>query len=259
MSYEEFCKAHGFSPPFTEFYGLRKTLCEYLKLKTNEMIQFTVPNIPQFLSILLLSPRPGKNVYQNFLKKLYEKPKFETKWEAPLNISLSDEWWRRAHSCAVNFTNDTKLMWFQIRLTHRILSTNTFLSKIGVADSQLCSFCGEELEELVHLYWSCNYVQMLWTSLFHWINGKTNMSLNLVLEDILFGKFSGPKILNLIITLCKYHIYRRRLLKCRPCFDLLKIEINQYYHIEKYIFKTNCKLSDFNIRWAPMVLLFADL
>ena len=258
MNYEQFCMTHDFSPPFTEFYGLRKTAREYLNLKHFENVDVVLPNLPQPIALFLVLSRPGIFIYNFLSKQLYEKPKFEKKWESVLNIPLSDDWWRKAHSCAVNFTNDSKLKLFQIRLTHRILSTNTFLFKIGLSTSQLCSFCKDEPEETIHLYWSCKLVQSFWSSLFYLINQSSDFIVNYNRENILFGKFEGPKLINLIISLGKYHIYRRRLVKCLPCLEYFKIELLHYYKIEKYIFRTKCQLQDFNNRWTHMAYLFQE-
>ena len=125
-------------------------------------------------------------------------------------------------------------------------------------NSQVCSFCKDEPERIIHLYWSCKHVQSFWSSFFHWINETSDSEISYNREDILFGKFEGPKIINLIICLGKYHIYRRRLMKSLPCLELFKIECSHYYKIEKYIFQVKCQLQDFNSRWTPMAHLFQE-
>jgi hypothetical protein len=58
-----------------------------------------------------------------------------------------------------------KLCWFQYRIIHRILGTNTFLYKIKVKDCNLCTFYKEEPETIEHLLWGCHKVSDLWHEL----------------------------------------------------------------------------------------------
>ena len=60
-----------------------------------------------------------------------------------------------------NKDKDSKLLWFQYRINHRILTTNTFLKKINISDDPLCSFCHDENETLEHLFWHCSNTQNL--------------------------------------------------------------------------------------------------
>lgn len=48
---------------------------------------------------------------------------------------------------------------------HRRISTNDFLTKIGIKDNPNCSFCNREPEKLLHCFWSCPIVASFWHSL----------------------------------------------------------------------------------------------
>ena len=174
-----------------------------------------------------------------------------------MNIITSREWWRKAYKCSINFTSDTNLMWFQIRITHRIISTNSFLYKIGVLANDKCSFCKNESEDIIHLYWSCDIVKQFWRDFDEWICQKTGVILELRPADVFFGKFEAPRILNLMICLGKFHIHKRRLKNVKPNLEVVKKEILDYYNIEKYIFAKNCDSDKFLNRWSPMAHLFS--
>jgi hypothetical protein len=51
---------------------------------------------------------------------------------------------------------------FQYKLLHRIFPTNTFLFKIGIKDSDLCSFCKIATDFIMHYIWQCPKVQEFW-------------------------------------------------------------------------------------------------
>ena len=59
---------------------------------------------------------------------------------------------------------------FQFKFLHRKIATNVFLYKIGIKQTVSCSFCEEQKETLVHLFWTCKYTQNFWKSMFEWIS-----------------------------------------------------------------------------------------
>ena len=73
--------------------------------------------------------------------------------------------WYKAYQSALKCTKRTRLVEFQFKFLHRRISTNDFLTKIGIKDNPDCSFCNEELEKLTHLFWSCSKVTTFWNSL----------------------------------------------------------------------------------------------
>jgi len=58
-------------------------------------------------------------------------------------------------------TNDSKLKKFQYKLLHRALPTNTFLVKIGIKNSDLCNFCKNASDSILHYIWLCPVVTVL--------------------------------------------------------------------------------------------------
>ena len=44
------------------------------------------------------------------------------------------------------------------------LPTNSFLHKIAVKESDLCTFCKEETDTLLHLFWQCKVTSVFWGS-----------------------------------------------------------------------------------------------
>ena len=73
--------------------------------------------------------------------------------------------WREAYQLAAKYTKSTRIIEFQYKFLHRRISTNDFLTKIGVKDNPNCSFCNNEPEKLLHLFWPCPKVAFFWHSL----------------------------------------------------------------------------------------------
>ena len=86
-----------------------------------------------------------------------------------------------------------------IDFIHQILATNTFLKKIGVKDSALCSFCNIEEETLMHLYYDCKLVSRLWYLVEQWIYEKTGILLNYTTFEIVFGNLVDNSVHKILL------------------------------------------------------------
>ena len=60
---------------------------------------------------------------------------------------------------------ETKLQTFQFKLLHRKIATNYYLYKIGIPLTEICTFCEQNTESLIHLFWDCELVQAFWQKL----------------------------------------------------------------------------------------------
>ena len=64
---------------------------------------------------------------------------------------------------------DTYTRDFRYKLLNRIIFTNKKLSKFGLADSPLCTFCGEEEKSPEHLFILCNFSKSFWKEISCWL------------------------------------------------------------------------------------------
>ena len=95
--------------------------------------------------------------------------------------------WHDIYKLPFNVVIDTKSREFQYRILNRYLTTSSFLHKIGLANSPLCTFCKQESESLEHLLIICSCTKSFWSDFITWSN-QLNISLrDLSDSDILFG------------------------------------------------------------------------
>ena len=73
--------------------------------------------------------------------------------------------WPAIYSGLKNSTSDTRLKWFQYRILHRVLTTNNYLYKRKVIDS--------DRETIRHLLWDCTYTETFWKHVLEWITKHT--------------------------------------------------------------------------------------
>ena len=114
---------------------------------------------------------------QNSAKGLIDassKKKLQRNLKAKVNGWLRTVNWESTYSLPFWCSKETKLREFQFKPLHRRIATNDFLYKIGIKQSDSCTFCGETTENLVHLFWSCKYSNAFWKDCYQWIMQNTS-------------------------------------------------------------------------------------
>jgi hypothetical protein len=111
------------------------------------------------------SQKGSKDMY-HILDSNLIKLKCEEKWTEALNVILN---WKEIYCLPFITTKSSKLQWFQYRIIHRILGTNSLLYEINQKPNDKCSFCLEEVEKIERIFWSCNKISKLWEDLNNWI------------------------------------------------------------------------------------------
>ena len=120
--------------------------------------------------------------------------------------------WQCVYSFSFEYTKCTRLLTFHFNFLHRRLATNTFLSKIGIKDTDKCSFCGDEPESIVHLFWSCQKTSSFWNSVTNWLLcGIVDQTfrLNCAVALGLRPSFAGVKrLINFCLLIARYFIWK---------------------------------------------------
>jgi hypothetical protein len=101
-----------------------------------------------------VSNKKAKFIYRSLIDKIVQNPtdKF-LKWEELLDIEIT--------VCSEYFVimkrpcRDTYLRNFQFKFLHRIIATNSFLYKIKLKDTHLCTSCKANNETIEHLFFDC--------------------------------------------------------------------------------------------------------
>ena len=145
--------------------------------------------------------------------------------------------------------SETYLWSFQYRVLNFILFTNDKLFKIGLSDSDKCSFCGIYTEDLYHLFFNCSFVQAFWNVFIVWWFDLSGEYLTLSLKDIMVGLLKRNDLLNYLIILGKLTIWECRKNNTSLIFRLFLHKVEVKKQVEQIIAIRNGKLRDFQIRW----------
>ena len=147
---------------------------------------------------------------------------------------------------------DSYTRYFQFRYIHNILPTNYFLFRIGLIDSDLCTFCKNTRETVKHLMWECDVTKDLWVNISNWMNTDLNIFFNVSYKNICFGLFDDnfDFFQNIIIILGKRYIYRCRVEEKKPSFYIFKSWIKLIEKSERIISERSNRIIPHNNRWG---------
>ena len=108
-------------------------------------------------------------------------------------------------------TEDSTVQWFQTRINHKILATNTFLCKIKLTNDRKYTFCSKEDETIEHVLWECNCVKKFINEVTTWVS-QHNIHITLDKKPFLLGLLPDQEseANKLALMEMKYYIYYAR-------------------------------------------------
>ena len=196
-------------------------------------------------------------MYTVLTKKQLETPTGKLKWKNKFETITDDEW-TTIYKMPFIISKDTKLQWFQSRINHFILGTNSLLNKINPNFDNKCQFCKTDEETIEHIFWNCTKTQELLISLETKLDSLSiNLSYNKA--TFLFGLFNSKKIHiahNLFILWLKFYIYKTKqeegVLNLNSALNHLKT----YYQYSRAAFIYNNDQDKFENNWKQYSNLF---
>ena len=96
-------------------------------------------------------------IHRKCVDKLLQVPKSLEKWNLILPEPVTD--WTKIYTIPFKSSLSTKLRYFQFKILHNTLGVNKLLKKIGLSDSDLCTFCSVATETISHLFWECPFTR----------------------------------------------------------------------------------------------------
>ena len=126
----------------------------------------------------------------NLLNKNNEPPS----GKIPRNkkYKFEDNEWKKISIEPFKITKDSTILWFQTRIDHTILATNTFLNKIKVTNDSRCTFCSLVDETIEHLFWEYEYVRKFRNEAVTWLSHH-NIHIALDEKSFLFGVYKNQE------------------------------------------------------------------
>ena len=154
-----------------------------------------------------------KAIYRYLIQKTTKLPlEQQAKWSSELKDQNLQ--WNSVYRSVYSSTIETKLRSFQIKLDLRSIVTNVALHGFCISDTNKCSFCKIEPETLLHLFFECRIIQVIWNDVMDWISSKLKTPLAFRPSEILFGvegENYQAKLINCVLLCITFYIYKSRI------------------------------------------------
>ena len=258
LTHKEFTEKFGVECIFLDYYSCIEAIRTYIR-KSRLYIKDNVAPTYHNTILMIRSVLKGSKKYYDILTSNDYIPNFKKKWEQKLNCNIN---WLSTLISIANI-KEVKLKWFQIRILHRIIASNTILHSMGITPNDKCSFCNEEKENIQHLFYNCTFVTQFWNNLksimsdHNLYKEQCNFSESLLIlgydPNIILSKVSLY-----IILVARYFIYKCKLEGLLPQISNFKIYINSKYKVEKYNAGIRGELESFSQKWEPWNFLVND-
>ena len=129
---------------------------------------------------------------------------------------------------------DTYLKYIQFRTLHHRFYTNDLLLKMGIKNSNLCSFCLQQFDSISHMLLFCNTSINLWERVQMWIRELGMVNYNLSTDKIILGDLENTTCINTIILLTKNTIYNAMKKEQIPTIFSIENDVRNFYFLVKY-------------------------
>ncbi len=252
LSFADFKEKYDINCNILYYYGLIRAIPNrWKRLMFTNIEELSNGTTVQNISNLLQTKRIVKKAYGVIVDKKCEQPvNTMQKWKN--DIHINDEMWPNLFTVALKSALDIPTRSFQYLLLHRRLPTNKFLHRIGLINSPNCTFCKENVESLLHLFYECEQVKRFWTHVENFMNIICDSDLSLTKFSIIFGCniFDPDPFINYIILLGKSYIYRKRYSGSRLIFHEFKGLVHFMFQVENHIAIASGNLCKHNKKWG---------
>ena len=110
--------------------------------------------------------------------------------------------------------------------------------KWGIVSSDRCTFCLNERETIVQLFWECSIVQRVWHDFKEYVTNELTSSINFELSktNVIFNTLvPDPKhVLNTCVLIIKQYIYRCKSQSLKPTWAQIAGQIDYIEVLEFY-------------------------
>ena len=119
---------------------------------------------------IITNNKKGSKFFYDILCDDNKEPTFCEKWNRKLDRQIN---WQTTFF-KIKKIKEVKLKWFQIRIVSRIIATNKSLHLMKVKNTNMCTFCEEDVETIEHLFFECDNIQpfSFWNNIFNMLQNK---------------------------------------------------------------------------------------
>ena len=254
MAFDRFVQTQNVNLNFITYYGIITAIPNEWKRQisgqdTNN-ININRPNNTD-IRVLVNNSKICKYIYGKLIEQntTLSEIKGLQKWKEYFN-NLTDQEWLLAINNIYSITQQTELQSFQYKLLHFIVVSNEQLYKWGLVDSDICVWCDEEIETMVHIFIECEVVKIFWEHLKHWIYAKCSLLYHITNKELILGiQNKELYVLNKLYLYAKRFIYVTKCNKQLLSINAFNIYLSKNLLLEREIALAKNNLAQFMTMW----------
>ena len=238
---------------FLTWTGVRCAVPSHLRIRSCEVNKDHVRSLQFKIGDKIFDPAfcKSKDFYGLLISCKSTESRGFTKLKS--KFSIDDVETKKAFSLIRTCICETYVQCFQFKILNDILFTNSRLVKIGLIQSDLCTFCNIGVETVDHLFFYCVYSRVFWDEFESYWFAIAKEQRKLELKTILLGVTDTKcPLFNYLIVLGKLHLWNCRRNKRLPFFPSYKELVKRKYKIECYIAAKYNNGKMLEAKWKPL-------
>jgi len=170
-SYAEFLNKYHCKGCPLAFSGIITTLKTIRKRFKENIYSLENVEVEPFTKAFQKTKKPSNLTYRTLVATKSEKPRTpQTKWHRDCDLDEEEIDWKKTFQLTRSWTKSIpSLLFSNSNSSIDVCLQIPFLYKIAVKDSDRCTFCKEEAETLLHVFWQCNVISHFWENFFRWL------------------------------------------------------------------------------------------
>ena len=179
------------------------------------------------------------------------------KWQSMLD-NVTDSEINNIFTISRSCTTEIKLQNFQFKFLHQILPNNMILFKMGKRETNTCIFCNTAVDNLEHMFWSCNKIQIFLKRTEFYLQKKLGEHFTINKKQLFLGYLGKDnfELINHLYLLLKFYIFTCFVTERRVSVNAFLNKIIYTEETERYIAKKNETMKNHFDKWIP---IFAEI
>ena len=167
---------------YLQYITVRTALAEFMR---KNIIDNTIIDINRYQCLIFnrKNLKEAKDFRLHIVNEKYSQPICERFWLTRFNIKLQAS----NYLLAKNVTQEARLQELHWKILHTIYPTNIMLQKMGLSNTNKCSYCPAEIDYVEHFFFYCNKIQVLWKYIEQNIYHRYKIRVQLSVEQVLCG------------------------------------------------------------------------
>ncbi len=168
------------------------------------------------------------------------------------NIDVDVDWSK--YFISLKSVQDTRSREFQFKIFHDIHVNNYWLSKWGIKDSEICSSCNLIRDDISHMFWECQSLNVFMINFKNFI--QRMFDCNLTKEIFLLG--NDNVLMNQVLIICKQTIYTCKLKNEPVLMEKFMYSLKLCTKIEFEIAKGKNSVEQYLEKWGIMLVFLEE-